>query len=85
LKLKGIDKLGGIFEEVATTENVSLSGFLCGCTTKLSADSIVDVYLTSAGEELVGKAKVAHADSQNSSSRRYGFHFVEKIGPWVLQ
>ena len=85
LKLKGIDKLARRFEEIATTENVSLSGFLCGCTAELPADSIVDVYLTSGGEQLVGRAKVVHEDSENSSSRRYGFQFIEKIGPWVLQ
>src|SRR6266404_7989146 len=45
LKLGGTDSGGKQFSEVATTENVSLSGFLCGCTAELSVDSIVDVYL----------------------------------------
>ena len=85
LKLAGRDCHGLQFREIATTENVSLSGFLCGCTAELSADSIVDVYLTSGGEPYVGKAKVVHADLKGAPLRRYGCHFIEKAGPWVLQ
>jgi len=85
LKLRGIDNRGMKFEEVVTTDNVSLSGFLCNCTAELQANSIVDVYLTSPTEACVGKAKIVHADSKGAPLRRYGCCFVEKIGPWVLQ
>jgi CheY-like chemotaxis protein len=85
LKLGGTDSGGKRFSEVATTENVSLSGFLCGCTAELSTDSIVDVYLTSRGEPYVGKAKIVHVDSKSAPLRRYGCRFIEKTGPWVLQ
>ncbi len=85
LKLRGTDSQGKKFEEVATTENVSLSGFLCGCTADLSGDSIVDVYLTSCGTDYVGKAKIVHQDSKGAPLRRYGCRFIEKTGPWVLQ
>ena len=85
LKLGGTDSRGKQFSEVATTENVSLSGFLCGCTAELSVDSIVDVYLTSRGEPYVGKAKIVHVDSKSAPLRRYGCRFIEKTGPWVLQ
>src|SRR5713226_3778969 len=60
LMLGGTDSHGKKFSEVATTENVSLSGFLCGCTAELPGDSIVDVYLGSSGEDYVGKAKIVH-------------------------
>ena len=85
LKLGCTDSRGKQFSEVATTENVSLSGFLCGCTAELSVDSIVDVYLTSRGEPYVGKAKIVHLDSKSAPLRRYGCRFIEKTGPWVLQ
>ncbi len=85
LKLRGKDSHGKKFDEVATTENVSLSGFLCSCTAELPTDSIVDVYLTSNGEEYVGKAKIVHSDSKGGALRRYGCRFIEKTGSWVLQ
>jgi hypothetical protein len=64
---------------------VSQSGFLCGCTADLAGDSIVDVYLTTSGEEFVGKARIVHVDSKGAPLRRYGCTFIEKTGPWVLQ
>ncbi len=85
LKLGGTDSRGKKFVEVAATENVSLSGFLCGCTAELFTDSIVDVYLTSGGEAYVGKAKIVHVDPKGAPLRRYGCRFIEKTGPWVLQ
>ena len=85
LKLQGVDSQGKKFDEAATTENVSLSGFLCSCTAEIPSDSIVKVYLTSKGEEYVGKAKIVHSDLKGGSVRHYGCHFLEKTGPWVLQ
>ena len=85
LKLGCTDSRGKQFSEVATTENVSLSGFLCGCTAELSVGSIVDVCLTSRGEPYVGKAKIVHVDSKSAPLRRYGCRFIEKTGPWLLQ
>ena len=85
LKLRGTDSHGKKFEEVATTENVSLNGFLFACTAELPSDSIVDVYLTSPAGDYVGKAKIVHADSKGAPLRRYGGRFIEKTGPWVLQ
>jgi response regulator RpfG family c-di-GMP phosphodiesterase len=84
LKLRGVDRNNKKFEEVATTENVSLSGFLCNTSAELIPGSIVDVYLTSHGENHVGKAKVIHADSKGPQIRFYGCRFTEKTGPWVL-
>jgi CheY-like chemotaxis protein len=85
LKLRGTDSQGKRFEEAATTENVSLSGFLCNCAAEIPGDSVVDVYLTSNGEEYVGKAKIVHSGLNNKSLRQYGCCFLEKTGPWVLQ
>lgn len=85
LKLRGTNTSGNKFEEPATTENVSMSGFLCVCTAALAVDSILDVYLTNPGEKYVGKARIIHSDSQGAKLRRYGCVFIEKSGPWVLQ
>ena len=86
LKLKGTNGQGRVCEEAATTENVSLSGFLCTCNAEFPVNSIVDVYLTSGGgEDYVGKAKIVHCDSKGAPLRHYGCGFIEKKGPWVLQ
>ena len=85
LKLRGVNAGGNKFEEPATTDNVSMSGFLCVCTAAFTANSILDVYLTNPMETYVGKAKIIHSDSQGEKLRRYGCVFIEKSGPWVLR
>lgn len=85
LRLEGTDASGKNFEEAATTEDVSLSGFLCSCTAELVADALVDVYLAGRGKNYVGKAKVVHTSAKGAQARQYDCRFVEKTGPWVLQ
>lgn len=85
LKLKGADVHGNQFEESAFTENVSLSGFLCACTTEIPRNSILEVYVSAGRDEYVGKAEVLHADGNPAPPHRYGCRFREKVGPWVLQ
>jgi CheY-like chemotaxis protein len=84
LKLAGADTRGKKFEVIATTESVSMSGFVCGCAADLPIDSILDIYLTSSGENYVGKAKIVHLSSNGPPLWRYGCRFIEKTGPWVL-
>jgi DNA-binding response OmpR family regulator len=85
LKLRGANERGEQFEELAATENVSLSGFLCVCTAAFAVNSILAVYLTNPSEKYVGKARIVHSDSHGAKLRRYGCVFIEKTGPWVLQ
>lgn len=85
LKLRGKDCQGKQFEQVISTENVSLSGFAFSSTTQLQTDLIVEVYLTSGRDEYAGKAKIVHSESKGAPLHRYGCCFIEKAGPWVLQ
>jgi DNA-binding response OmpR family regulator len=85
LRLKGSDSKGEKFNEVATTEDISLSGFLCRCNAQLPANSILDVYLSVNADEYVGKARIIHSGPNDTNIWRYGCRFIEKVGPWVLQ
>lgn len=85
LKLRGKDAKANDFQEIATTENVSLSGFLCTCAREIPVHSIVDVYIVSEHDELAGKAQIMHSEAQTPLLYRYGCRFTEKTGPWVLQ
>jgi two-component system, cell cycle sensor histidine kinase and response regulator CckA len=76
---------GKPFEELSATENVSQSGFLCGCTALLKKDSTIEVYLVSGGTKFVGKARVVRSERCDTSYPRYAFRFVEKEGDWILQ
>jgi DNA-binding response OmpR family regulator len=85
LSLRGTDINEKPFEEISNTENVSKSGFLCGCTAPLNGDSTIDVYLVSGGTKYVGKARVVRSESRDTPYPRYAFQFVRKEGDWILQ
>jgi len=85
LKLRGINEHGQEIDEAATTENVSMSGFLCVCAAHFPINSNLAVYLTTPDEKYVGKARIVHSDSEGAKLRRFGCAFTEKTGPWVLQ
>jgi CheY-like chemotaxis protein len=85
LKLKGANSQGNKFEHTTITENVSLSGFFCAVAEDLSANSIVDTYLADCGDKFVGTARTIHPQIKSATVRQYGFRFVKKTGPWVLE
>jgi DNA-binding response OmpR family regulator len=85
VKLRGTDATGKPFEEVTVTENVSANGFLCNCSAVLAAGVMVEVFLVSGIERYVGQARVMRKESSDTNWQRYGFHFEEKAGEWVLQ
>lgn len=85
LKLRGVSDQGVQIEELATTENVSLSGFLCVCTGVFAVNANLAVFLAGSDDKYVGKARVVHSDSKGPQLRHYGCVFTEKTGPWVLQ
>jgi CheY-like chemotaxis protein len=84
LILKHTDTQGNKLQQETITENVSLNGFRCTCTAELPAGSMVDVFLTNPGPTYVGKAKIVHSDTKAAPLCHYGFRFLEKTGPWVL-
>jgi len=85
LKLRGTDISEKPFEEVSATENVSRSGFLCGCTVELKIGSTNEVYLVSGGAKFVGNARVVRSEGCDTPYPRYAFRFVQKEGNWILQ
>jgi chemotaxis family two-component system response regulator PixH len=85
LKLQGTDIHEKPFEEVSATENVSRSGFLCGCTAVLKIDSTIEVHLVSGGAKFAGKARVIRSEGCDAPYPRYGFRFVQKDGDWILE
>jgi DNA-binding response OmpR family regulator len=85
LKLRGTDANGRQFEELTTTENVSVGGFLCACTASLVKDAPVEVFLASGGQErFAGRAKVVRREPAVPWPR-YGFHFEQITSEWLLQ
>lgn len=85
LKLVGPDSRGEKLRATAVTEDVSVSGFLCACTTGFPADSVLGVYLTNCSEEYVGKARIVHSNAKGAALWHYGCQFIERTGAWVLQ
>jgi DNA-binding response OmpR family regulator len=85
LKLRGTGANDKAFEEVSATENVSRSGFLCGCTAVLKVDSTIEVELVSEGAVFVGKARVVRSEGSDTPYPRYAFRFIQKDGSWILQ
>jgi DNA-binding response OmpR family regulator len=85
LTLRGNDIHEKPFEEVSLTENVSLSGFHCGCTALLRKDSTVEVHLASGGVKFAGRARVIRSEGCDTPYPRYGFRFVQKEGDWILR
>jgi DNA-binding response OmpR family regulator len=83
LLLKGTTEEGQRQEVAVITENVSLSGFSCPCSVEFPATSTVEVFLTTYGEQYVGKAKIVHVELK-SMVRYCGCLFTVKTGPWVL-
>jgi DNA-binding response OmpR family regulator len=85
LKLRGTEASGRAFEEMTTTENVSVDGFMCNCMSSLVKDMILEVFLSSGGEHYVGRARVVRKESSGTPWRGYGFQFREKTLAWPLQ
>ena len=85
LKLKGQDAGGRSFEQLTTTENVSAGGLLCNLTITLDKDAILDVFISSAGQDrYVGKVRSARIEAPDTPWQRYGFQFVVRSNEWIL-
>jgi DNA-binding response OmpR family regulator len=85
LKLGGTDANSNSFSLPTTTENVSSIGFICAGAVVLTVDTVLDVYLLAAEQELVGKARVVRAEWPGTQYPRYGLRFTEIVGTWILK
>jgi len=85
LRLRGIDSTDTDFEIVTATENVSASGFLCGCSALVGLNSIVEVFLATDGAPFAGKARVTQVNWPGTVGQRCDFEFLEKPIDWILQ
>jgi CheY-like chemotaxis protein len=85
LKLRGIDSTETEFEIVTATENVSPTGFLCGCTALIGLNSIVEVFLAVEGAPFTGKARVTQVREPGALGQQCDFEFVERPIDWILQ
>jgi CheY-like chemotaxis protein len=84
LNLSGLDSSGAPFELITVTQNVTTSGFLCGCQAEVKEGAIVEVYLEPNKEQFVGKARVVRVDWPGAPSQACDFQFIEKPANWVL-
>jgi len=85
LKLKGTDTKGQPIDLLTATENISAHGFLCGCHATFKEDAVVDVFLMSPGQRVVGKARVIHNQWPATPGQTCGFHFDGDPVDWVLR
>lgn len=85
LKLRGTDARGEPISVLTSTENVSAHGFLCGCDAALKKGAVVEVFLVSAGQRVVGKARMIHSEWPETPGQTCGFHFDGDPVEWVLR
>jgi DNA-binding response OmpR family regulator len=85
LRLRGTDIKEKPFDEMSTTENISKSGFFCGCTAILKKDSTIEVYLVSGETNFVGMARLVRSEGCDTPYPHYAFQFVKKEGDWILK
>jgi CheY-like chemotaxis protein len=85
LKLRGVDSTDTEFEIVTATENVSASGFLCGCSALVGLNSILEVSMAIDRTPFIGKARVTKVDWPGTVAQRCDFEFLEKPLEWILQ
>lgn len=85
LKLRGADAKGKPINLLTSTENVSAHGFLCGCDVALKKGAVVEVFLMSAGQRVVGKARMIHSEWPETPGQTCGFQFDGDPVDWVLR
>jgi len=78
MKLSWKDKKGSSLEIHTVTENVSATGFLCGCKVPIEVGTSVDVFVDSDGEHYMGTAMVVRVVGADTEYPLYGCHFTKK-------
>lgn len=75
LRLKWKDRDGSARESRTVTENVSATGFLCGCKEPLEIGTRLQVFFGDDGEHYMGTANVVRVQ-EAGTDRLYGCHFI---------
>jgi response regulator RpfG family c-di-GMP phosphodiesterase len=78
ITLRWKDKDGFALEGRTVTENVSATGFLCGCKVPIEIGTSLDVFVGNEGEHYMGTALVVRVQGTDVQSRLYGCHFTHK-------
>jgi len=85
IELRGINRYGKTFQELAVTDDVSRSGFRCPATVQLNLNSVIEAYVSGGGRKRrVGRAEVVHVMWPGTPAQQYGFHFMQKPSDWIL-
>jgi CheY-like chemotaxis protein len=72
------DKDGSSLAVRTVTENVSATGFLCGCKMPIEIGTSIDVFVGSDAEHYMGTALVVRVQGVQAEHRFYGCHFIKK-------
>jgi DNA-binding response OmpR family regulator len=78
VKLKWTDKSGTARETRTVTENISATGFLCGCKIPLEVGTSLDVFVGADWEHYMGAASVVRVQGADTENPFYGCHFTRK-------
>lgn len=81
LTIKGQNRSGTAVEDSATTEHVTVNGFLCHSTAEFLPESMIEVFLSDRVH--VGKAKVVNVDG-GGEMWHYECRFLGQPKDWVL-
>jgi CheY-like chemotaxis protein len=84
LRLRGVDNTQAPFDVVAVTESVTANGFSCGLQVNLKGGAVVEVYLATKEQALIGRARVIRVDAGGTPRQACDFQFLEKPSHWVL-
>ena len=84
VEIRGADSTGAPFELVTVTENVSTTGFLCGCQAAIKEGAVVEVYLPKHDHRFVGKARITRLDWPGTPGQTCDFQFDQKPTEWIL-
>jgi response regulator RpfG family c-di-GMP phosphodiesterase len=83
LQINGKDVSGTTFQRLVLTQDVSASGFFCGCPVSLQKDAVVSVLFIGEIVGYLGGARVVRTERLNGLGQGCAFQFLEKPHGWL--